>query len=169
MSATTYVIAEETSRHTRRDRIKALLADGHWHHSAEIALVGGDRFQARIGELRREENLVIVQRRNAKTGRQEYQLLGPRTPETERAAKEYESETKRKKPLYLDEKETTHLMTALYAFYLQHPEAFKRSELKSVYGRLKKLAPADFDVKKNVQPRPKTAAQSKLLQPRGER
>lgn len=38
---------------TKRDALRALLSDGHWHHMSELRAVGGWRYGARLLELRR--------------------------------------------------------------------------------------------------------------------
>lgn len=47
---------------TKREALRALLADGAWHHMQELRAVGGWRYGARLLELRRALGLTIEHR-----------------------------------------------------------------------------------------------------------
>lgn len=60
---------------TKRSALRALLADGAWHHMSELRAVGGWRYGARLLELRQEESLVIEHRSAGADNEFEYRLV----------------------------------------------------------------------------------------------
>lgn len=64
-----------TNDKAHREQLRALLADGRRHTQAEMRRAGGDRYGARLLELRRRDRLD-VRVTCIETGVFEYQLVG---------------------------------------------------------------------------------------------
>lgn len=63
-----------TTAPSKREALRALLADGLWHHMSELRRVGGWRYGARLLEIRREHR-VSIENRCVGDGEFEYRLV----------------------------------------------------------------------------------------------
>lgn len=63
-----------TNAPNKREALRALLADGAWHHMSELRAVGGWRYGARLLEIRREHH-VTIENRAIGDGEFEYRLV----------------------------------------------------------------------------------------------
>ncbi len=63
-----------TTAPSKREALRALLADGLWHHMSELRAVGGWRYGARLLEIRREHH-VTIENRCIADGEFEYRLV----------------------------------------------------------------------------------------------
>jgi hypothetical protein len=67
-----------TGAPTKREALRELLRDGHWHHMSELRKVGGWRYGARLLELRRQTpGLTIEHRSTGADNEFEYRALFP--------------------------------------------------------------------------------------------
>lgn len=62
-----------TTAPNKREALRALLADGQWHHMSELRAVGGWRYGARLLEIRQEHG-VTIENRAIGDGEFEYRL-----------------------------------------------------------------------------------------------
>jgi hypothetical protein len=60
---------------TKREALRALLADGQWHHMNELRAVGGWRYGARLLEIRQEHHITIEHRSAGADNEFEYRAV----------------------------------------------------------------------------------------------